>query len=234
MNEWNFDETLVWLGEISYFAGRSDGIKSAGKVDTWTHADGKGLSLHWTRGMGLSVHVVVDGFTVSYNNIRPLVAHRMDNRNYDLDYFRFINRMVAAMFPRMKIFNTFDVCTFCLETTFVRAHAGALLCTDCINRFSLVEENDTTEYTPKEPNYQKEERAKMTPSVRYRILRRDAFTCQLCGHRADPINGITLHVDHKVPISKGGKTVDDNLWTLCQLCNSGKGVNDLPQQLDPS
>lgn len=64
------------------------------------------------------------------------------------------------------------------------------------------------------------ERRKVTAGLRYDILRRDKFKCQLCGRTA--ADGITLHVDHIFPISKGGKTEPSNLRTLCNECNLGK------------
>lgn len=64
------------------------------------------------------------------------------------------------------------------------------------------------------------ERAKMSNSLRYDIMKRDGFRCVLCGAKAS--DGITLHVDHIIPIAKGGKTEWDNLRTLCDRCNSGK------------
>ena len=65
-----------------------------------------------------------------------------------------------------------------------------------------------------------EERAKMTDSMRYNILRRDNFRCQICGSTAS--DGVKLHVDHIIPVSKGGKTIESNLRTLCDRCNLGK------------
>ncbi len=65
------------------------------------------------------------------------------------------------------------------------------------------------------------ERSLMTASLRYEILKRDNFKCVLCG--ASKNDGIKLHVDHIVPISKGGKTIKSNLRTLCEDCNIGKG-----------
>ena len=60
----------------------------------------------------------------------------------------------------------------------------------------------------------------LTPKKRYEILKRDNFKCQICGRtQAD---GVKLEVDHIIPISKGGKTVDENLRTLCHDCNIGK------------
>lgn len=66
------------------------------------------------------------------------------------------------------------------------------------------------------------ERDKMTPGLRYNILRRDGFRCRLCGRTAE--DGVTLEVDHIVPISKGGLTEESNLRTLCKDCNRGKGA----------
>lgn len=64
------------------------------------------------------------------------------------------------------------------------------------------------------------ERNKMTAKLRYQVLREDGFKCQICGRGA--ADGETLEVDHIVPVSKGGKTVRENLRTLCHTCNQGK------------
>ena len=34
---------------------------------------------------------------------------------------------------------------------------------------------------------------------------------------------VELHIDHIYPWSKGGETVEENLQTLCSICNYGKG-----------
>jgi len=69
-------------------------------------------------------------------------------------------------------------------------------------------------------SFAEQERAKMTLSLRYDILKRDGFKCQICGMSAQ--DGVTLHVDHITPVSKGGKTIPSNLRTLCFNCNMGK------------
>ena len=66
------------------------------------------------------------------------------------------------------------------------------------------------------------ERSLMTPSMRYNILQRDNFKCQICGSTAQ--DGVKLHIDHIKPISKGGRTTPDNLRVLCDRCNLGKGA----------
>ena len=64
------------------------------------------------------------------------------------------------------------------------------------------------------------QRSLMTDSLRYDIMKRDNFRCVLCGRTAR--EGVKLHVDHIVPVAKGGLTVPDNLRTLCDQCNLGK------------
>jgi hypothetical protein len=64
------------------------------------------------------------------------------------------------------------------------------------------------------------ERSLMTNSLRYDILKRDNFRCQICGSTAQ--DGVKLHIDHIVPVSKGGHTTPNNLRVLCDRCNLGK------------
>lgn len=64
------------------------------------------------------------------------------------------------------------------------------------------------------------ERSLMTPGLRYNILKRDGYKCQICGATAS--DGVKLHVDHIIPVSKGGHTVPENLRVLCENCNLGK------------
>mgnify|MGYP002762091884 CR=1 FL=1 len=68
-----------------------------------------------------------------------------------------------------------------------------------------------------------EEHAKVTRAMRYDVLRRDGFRCVKCGRGRE--DGVKLHVDHIKPVSRGGKTVMDNLQTLCEDCNCGKATN---------
>lgn len=66
----------------------------------------------------------------------------------------------------------------------------------------------------------KQERKIMNDDIRYNVLKRDNYTCQICGRSKK--DGAKLHVDHIMPVSKGGHTVMNNLQTLCDRCNLGK------------
>lgn len=61
--------------------------------------------------------------------------------------------------------------------------------------------------------------------VRFKVLKRDEYCCQICG--ANACCGARLEIDHKIPVSKGGENEIENLWTLCFRCNRGKGIENL-------
>jgi hypothetical protein len=61
--------------------------------------------------------------------------------------------------------------------------------------------------------------------LRYLVLKRDNFSCRACGRSPAREPGTVLHVDHIVPWSRSGSTVESNLQTLCDRCNGGKGAD---------
>ncbi len=63
------------------------------------------------------------------------------------------------------------------------------------------------------------------PGRWYFVLARDNWTCKSCG-RSTRVDRVRLHVDHIVPRSKGGSDDPENLQTLCEKCNLGKGNRD--------
>lgn len=66
----------------------------------------------------------------------------------------------------------------------------------------------------------KKQRKLMTPALRKQIAERDNYTCCICGKYMPDMKGLTI--DHIIPVSKGGKTVPENLQVLCSSCNSKK------------
>ncbi len=71
-----------------------------------------------------------------------------------------------------------------------------------------------------EPEPEPIKRKPIKPSLRFEILRRDNYRCQMCGVTAK--DGATLEIDHITPVSKGGTNDADNLQVLCRDCNAGK------------
>ena len=86
---------------------------------------------------------------------------------------------------------------------------------------------------------------KNPPNIRNKLKRkiwhRDNYTCQYCGLKADPKDylnyrglddihyngGVCLEIDHIVPVSKGGETIETNLRVACHACNQAKKHKDV-------
>lgn len=61
------------------------------------------------------------------------------------------------------------------------------------------------------------------PGLRFKVFRRDSFRCVACGRSPANHLHVELHADHILAVANGGKTTFENLQTLCQDCNLGKG-----------
>ena len=70
--------------------------------------------------------------------------------------------------------------------------------------------------------FAKEQRNLMTKKLREFIKNRDNFTCCNCGNSTHIEPNLLLEIDHIIPVTKGGCTVEDNLQTLCWKCNRSK------------
>ena len=66
------------------------------------------------------------------------------------------------------------------------------------------------------------QRSLMTARFREFIKSRDSYTCLYCGVSTQDEAHLLLEVDHIVPVSKGGLSLEDNLQTLCWKCNRTK------------
>ena len=70
--------------------------------------------------------------------------------------------------------------------------------------------------------FAKEQRTMMTKKLREAIKTRDDFTCCNCGNSTHKEPNLLLEIDHIIPVSKGGRTEESNLQTLCWKCNRTK------------
>lgn len=80
-----------------------------------------------------------------------------------------------------------------------------------------------------------EPRIYMSQRERILFIERAKKTCEYCGQvgtsvAADPA-GRSWHIDHRMPLSRGGKNHIDNLALACTWCNLSKG-NKLVAELD--
>lgn len=66
--------------------------------------------------------------------------------------------------------------------------------------------------------------------LRFDIFKRDNFQCVYCG-RSSIEDKVELQVEHIKPVSAGGKNIIENYTTACRECNSGKGTNELSEDV---
>ncbi|MBI2938379.1 MAG: HNH endonuclease [Thaumarchaeota archaeon] len=90
-----------------------------------------------------------------------------------------------------------------------------ILAYNSVDKKDTQEQNENLNEDGKSKPYRKE----ISIRRRFLVLKRDQFTCVLCGRSGI---GAKLEVDHKIPISKGGNNNLNNLQTLCYECNRGK------------
>jgi diadenosine tetraphosphate (Ap4A) HIT family hydrolase/5-methylcytosine-specific restriction endonuclease McrA len=90
------------------------------------------------------------------------------------------------------------------------------LCDERINKF--LEQRGDSPWKHRSMN-----REYIPGSVRYEVLKRAKFRCELCGISAEER---ALQVDHIAPKSTGGEDSINNYQALCCICNESKGNKD--------
>ena len=93
---------------------------------------------------------------------------------------------------------------------------------DNSSKQNIKEDSISNKKSPKNKQLTPENKRDIKLGLRYDILKRDSFKCVICGQSPATNQKITLHIDHIIPFSKGGKTKIENLRTLCSDCNLGK------------
>ena len=83
-------------------------------------------------------------------------------------------------------------------------------------------ETSAPELSPPRRAHSPEESRDIPLGLRFHVLKRDRFKCVLCGDHPARNAECVLQVDHRIPWSRGGKTREDNLRTLCATCNIGR------------
>lgn len=60
-------------------------------------------------------------------------------------------------------------------------------------------------------------------SLRLVVAEQARYRCGYC-QTAQSVSGIKLHVEHILPVSLDGQTIESNLWLACAMCNDYKGA----------
>lgn len=230
----------LWLAKVAYWHGYLQGRQSSGEID---FMNSRILFLDWNYyGGRLTVSINDKDFNLGMLSIAGSrvnsfeLIYRGGHDYYDprkvdvvIDVSNSVTTMVKNVFPDITVQSEFRRCASGYENC-KRAEwgdacklvDGVYMCGDCRDEYERRARNAMYRA---ELNTTNPERLKMTQALRYFILKRDNFTCQLCG-RTPADDGVKLEVDHIIPVSKGGKTIESNLRTLCYDCNRGKSDGD--------
>lgn len=79
---------------------------------------------------------------------------------------------------------------------------------------------ETKRQKARQSNPQARKRAWLPFELRQQVAAKNKYKCQSCGRSTHEVK---LHVDHVVPLAKGGTDDISNLCLLCQYCNLRKG-----------
>lgn len=91
-----------------------------------------------------------------------------------------------------------------------------------------IETRPASEVVESRPKRTEADCREVRPQLQFQVFKRDHFRCVYCGRSPATHLGVVLHADHIRAVKKDGKTTLDNLQTLCERCNLGKGTSDAP------
>lgn len=187
----------------------------------------------------VDIEDLIDKFILEGYNWEILQLHKNKISAWKIESDEYINMCILKKYRRQQYHNAIDdrhAYIFKLQRTQTRYrqrnyvktpyHVTVTDCTYAVdwewleNRYKKLEEI-SFETTLKEYN-SSNQRKLMTPDLRKKIMVRDNYTCQECGkYMPDEVG---LHIDHIIPIAKGGKSTPSNLRVLCSKCNGRKGA----------
>ncbi len=247
-------QTQEYLVQLLFAIGRSsldDKEYSGAPIDDGLNQYKIGFK--WVRGYGNALSIVADvssgsgfdckslhirgntveswGASLGRDTLRLLTMTESRAKSWDaqLQIATAVEIFLKGMLPRARWKNHYGDCQCSFhkftasESYLLTEWGGRWLCDDCVRALSLAE---PIYHRTGEDEKERTERDKVTPRLRWEILERDRFTCNSCGRSAPDV---PLHVDHKIPIALGGKSVLENLHTLCADCNLGKSAK-MPTQ----
>lgn len=151
--------------------------------------------------------------------------YKQEYQQYLSDVPDFIMQNDESGFYSRLGFANIDESTLTVEYKFVYTSGGGMAqrsFTVPMNEETIIELINALESKLTLSAFAKEQRAMMTTKLRESIKERDNFTCCNCGNSIYKEPNLLLEIDHIIPVSKGGCTVEDNLQTLCWKCNRAK------------
>lgn len=151
--------------------------------------------------------------------------NKLEYKQYLSDVPDFIMEEDEAGFYSRLGFANIDESVFSIEYKFTYTSAGGMARRSFgipMTEETIAELIKTLENKLTQKAFTAEQRNLMTTKLREYIKKRDNYTCCNCGNSIYKEPNLLLEIDHIIPVSKGGCTVEDNLQTLCWKCNRAK------------
>lgn len=178
----------------------------------------------------IDIFLIENGFSLVQNHMKMVEA-------WEDDCKRRINKSILKNYRHKQFQNCLDSDNmFRFELTRMQTRYRQVNYVKSAYKVSQVVKTYTYNYTyllernkqleaisfelPLRQYHSKNQRKLMTRELREKVIRRDNYTCQICGkYMPDEVG---LQIDHIIPVSKGGKTVLSNLRVTCSKCNARK------------
>ncbi|MDY2968818.1 MAG: HNH endonuclease [Butyricicoccus pullicaecorum] len=151
--------------------------------------------------------------------------YKMEYQQYLVGVPDFVMENDEAGFYSRLGFATIDESVLAVEYKFSYTSGGGLAqrsFTVPMTEETVAELIKTLENRLTASAFAKEQRTLMTKKLREAIKARDNYTCCNCGNSTHVEPNLLLEIDHIIPVSKGGRTEESNLQTLCWKCNRAK------------
>lgn len=97
------------------------------------------------------------------------------------------------------------------------SHEDILTALACIKVEPVVVKDEKAEARRERDRLRKASLPSNWSSIRLQVIARDGFVCAYCGEVTDDI-----HIDHVMPLSRGGSSEMGNLVVACPTCNVSK------------
>ena len=152
--------------------------------------------------------------------VRDIAASILSHDESQLEYYEKITKeMVGRVLRNRQVVQkdgqTFELIDFDRLTSEEAAQLTRL-CQEKLDEFKKSRGDAIWQHRTLSDGY-------ISGTIRYEILKRAKFRCELCGISAKVK---ALEVDHIVPRNKGGSDDSSNLQALCYSCNSMKRDRD--------
>ena len=116
-----------------------------------------------------------------------------------------------------------------------RGHVAPKRCPDCTRERNRRLERERyasdSEYREKQRRRRRESARRCMRDLLVPLIVRQGALCPLCRRRL-PERGGDIHVDHVVPVARGGTSDPENLQAVCAGCNLRKGAGGNPPPRD--